>query len=501
MQTEGPAKVRTESSRVSSRFQPATRSAESNPSTVFARGMWVLGLSVAGLAVALAAVLIARRASESGLALRISGPTAVLSTDTPGEPEFISLVYDSTAETYLFTRLNPARGKVIWRGKPFDEISDVDRIAAGDGKFFTVEGTKLYAYRAADGAELWQAGLSDQLGYCDECLSATHSRVIVLTADYNLQVFDAETGASAWSRWMDGYTKGFTLADGGLWVIDKVGGASRLVFLDLADGSVLNQITPECRRSDGLVSSPLDSISPFLLDPSPSVRSSERSVYLLYGWHPGCIECRDAASGTLLWQTISEEGFSPSRDFAVLMTTETLFFAYQDTLWSVGKSDGGLRVVSTGGDYHLAPLALERGVLVLRTKRTRGTTQFGLRGVDPLRGETLWEYPIPGGNPADPPEAVYRHVDQDASIWSWRMVDGRIRLFLFQADPSRITFDAIDPQTGTVSDHAVLALPIDGDSYFGPEILTWHGTTIWFVADGTLLAVDVSTATLAHRFL
>lgn len=494
-----PATLRSDSA-VPPRAHPASADPAPDSSRFFIRSAFILGLVCAFGVIAMAVFFIIRQASQSGFILFVTGPISELSTDTPGEPEFISLSSDLDSEGYFFARLNPVRRKVVWRGKKFESISDVRTIVTGDGKFFTVEGTELHAYRDTDGSGIWQAKLSDELGYCDECLSVSGGRAVALTQDYVIQAFDTSTGNSAWKRRMNGYTGGFTIADEGLWVIDKVESQVSLFLLSLDDGTVLKQITPECRRTDGAITNKLDSISPFFLDPDPSVRSSSRSVYLLYGWYPGCIERWDATSTTLLWQVEDDGGYSPSRDFATLFTPDTLFISYEDTLWSVSKADGQIRVLSEGGDYTLVPLALEKDTLILRTKRTRGTEQFGLRGIDPARGEILWDYPIEKSEPVDPPDAAFGHVDDDSSIWGWRMIDGKLRLFIFQADPNQVTFDTINPKDGSSSGREILALPIDGDSYFGPEILAWRDTVLWFVADAKLMAMDISTAKLMCNF-
>jgi hypothetical protein len=499
LQADQPAQVKTDSTKepwASTTSRPSTV----DSSRIFLRVALILTTLIFIGIIAMAVLLITRQASRSGFSLIVNGPVAALATDTPEEPEFISLSYDITGETYLFTRLNPVQKKVVWRGKEFEDISDVRTIVAGDGKFFTVEGTELHAYHAADGAELWQADLSDELGYCGECLSVIGDRAIALTQDYVIQAFDTNTGGPAWKRRMDGYTQGFTIADDGLWVIDKVDSQASLFFLRLDDGTVLKRITPECKAKDGPGGSNLASASSFLLDPDPSVRDSTRSIYLFYGSYPGCVERWDASSATLLWQAEDDKGYSPSKDYAALFTPDRLYFAYRDMLWSAAKTDGQIQVLAEGGDYELVPLAVAQDVLILRTKRTRGTTQFGLRGFDPTAGNILWDYPIAKSAPYDPPDAAFRYVDEDQAIWTWRMSGGLFHMYLFQSNPNQFSTSTLNPKDGTFSAGGTLDFHFSIDSYFGPEILFWKDTTLWFVADSKLMAVDVSTAKLLSQF-
>jgi LSD1 subclass zinc finger protein len=478
---------------------PSTGSSPVNPISIFA--FLALGLgAVVAVGIIVMAIVFSENGPSSGSRLIFNGPIVTLPTDRTEGPDFIAFAYDISAETNLFLRVDPVAGKVVWRGKKIEDSSNLQELVLGDARFFTAEGSELHAYRSADGVELWQARLSDKLGYCEGCLSAEGNRVVALTQDYVIEAFDAETGASAWKRRMDGYTSGFTIADGGLWVIDKADGEFSLLFLSLADGSVVRRITPDCPSKDGFGGSRLDSAAMFLLDPAPSVRSADRSIYLMYGFFPGCVERWDAATATRIWQVEEDRGFSPSRDFATLFTQDTFYFAYEKTLWSAAKADGRFRTVADGGDYDLVPLALEQDVLILRTKRTRGTTQFGLRGFDPAAGTILWDHPIENSAPYDPPDAAFRDVDEDQAIWTWRISGGLLHLYVFQANPNQLTFPTLDPKTGTLSAGETLAFSFDSDSYFGPEILYWKDSIVWIMVDSRLMAVDTAAAAVKYHF-
>jgi hypothetical protein len=432
--------------------------------------------------------------------LHVNNPIELISAGPAAAPDFIAMAYDSSADTYLLARLSPANHRAVWRGKTFEEISAVRAIAAGEDKFFTAEGSRLMAYSAENGTLLWQAGLSDQLGYCDECLSARGNRVIALTQDYEIQAFDADAGASAWQRRMDGYTTGFSIADGALWVIDKVGDGYRLLLLSLADGTVQRQIVPECKREDGLWSTGLDASSMFLFDPDPSAVSSSRSVYLLYGWSPGCIERWDSSTGKMIWQTPDKDGYSPSEDYATLDAVETLFFSTESNLWAADKATGKIRILSQGGDYNLVPIALEQGTLIVRTERMRGTKQYGLWGVDPSQGETLWQYTFDKGAPLDPPDAMGGLVDNDESTWTWRMTGGQMLLMEFQAAPNQIIFRTLNPRDGSVTIGKTIALDVSGDFYAAPTIVAWQDPVVWVIVETKLLAIEISSMSVKYSY-
>jgi LSD1 subclass zinc finger protein len=454
------------------------------------------------VAIAVCAALIAFADNGFSIAPRLIfvGPAAALPADRTEGPDVIALAYDISSEKNLILRVDPVAGKVLWRGEEIEDISDVRTILPGDGRFFTVEKAELHAYRSADGKALWQARLSDKLSYCEGCLSAEGNRVLALTQDYVIEAFDTETGASAWKRRLDGYTPGYTLADGGLWVIDKIDDAYALLRLSLADGSIQQTFSPKCARSDGAAAYGLDSSALFLFDPDPSIRTSDRAIYFFYGWNPSCIERWDAASASRVWQAVDEEGFSPSHNFSVLFAPEAVYFADQKNLWSADKTGGAIRLLSEGGDYEVVPLAFEQGVLILRTKRTRGTAQFGLRGFDPAAGSILWDHPMENSEPYDPPEAASRHVDDDRSIWTWRISGGLLHLFTFQADPNQLQSATLDPKTGSFSEEKTVAFDFEYDSYFGPQILYRQDQVLWVIADSKLMAIDTAAATVIYKF-
>jgi hypothetical protein len=475
---------------------PYTPSSKSNPIVG-----WVI-FAVIAVGLLVGAVAIFGAFSVGGIlakpALSVFSPIALLPLDQSQAPDFLAWTYDPNADTYQTARINPAKRSIVWRGKTQKDIGDVNAIAAAGDKFFTVEGTGLYAYHASDGTLIWQAALADKLDYCEGCLTVRGDRVVALTQDYTLQAFDTESGASAWQRRLDGYTKGFTLADGAVWVIDKTGDGYGLLLLGLADGKVQRQIVPECKGEEDYMLSSMHSVSTFLLDPGPSAATSSRSVYLFYGWSPGCVERWTAPFAGMAWQTANKNGYSPSEEFSTLATADTLFFSAGNNLWAAEKATGKVRVLFAGGDYNLVALAFEQGVLIVRTKRMRGTEQFGLWGVDPAGGETLWQYTVENGAPIDPPDKIAGLVDGDQSAWTWRIIGGQMVLMIFQADPNQLAFQTVNPKDGTVMAEKTIALKVDGDFYVPPTIVAWQDPVVWLLADTKLLAVD--TVAMSVKF-
>jgi outer membrane protein assembly factor BamB len=433
-------------------------------------------------------------------ALAVESPIALLPVDQAQAPDFIAWTYDPDADTYQTARINPAKRSVVWRGKTYKDIGDLNAIVAAGDKFFAVAGTGLYAYRSSDGTLIWQAALSDKLGYCAGCLTVRGDRVVALTQDYNLEAFDTENGASAWQRRLDGYTSDYSIADGAAWVIDKTGDGYSLLALDLADGKVRQQIAPECSNAHLDETGALDSSSVFLFDPDPAVLSTSRAVYFLYGSELGCLERWNAPYAAKGWQTINSDGFSFSGDYALLPTADTLFFAADNNLWAADKTTGKLSTLSQGGDYKLVPLTLAQGVLIVRTERTRGTPQFGLIGVDPAGGNTLWQYTIDKGAPLDEPDSIAGLIDGDQSGWTWRILGDQMVLMIFQGDPNQLVFQTINPKDGTVAEGKTVALNVSGDFYAPPAIIAWRDPVAWFLVESDLVGFDAGAMSIKFSY-
>ncbi len=477
---------------------PSAPASKSNPIV----GWLILAVIAGGLLVGAVAVIGAL--SGGGIlgkpALSVQSPIALLPTGPAQAPDFLAWTYDPGADTYQTARINPAKSSVVWRGKTHKDIGDVSAIVAAGDKFFSVEGTGLYAYRTADGNLIWQAALSDKLSYCSGCLSVRGNRVVALTQDYSLQAFDAESGASAWQRRLDGYTSSYSIADGAVWVMDKTGGGNGLLALGLEDGKVQRQIVPQCEDPEGFGESGLDTSATFLFDPDPSVLSSSRSVYLLYGWAPGCIERWNAPFDANAWQTREKDGFSPSGDYSLLSAPDTLYVATDNNLWAADKTTGKVQTLMQGGDYNLVPLAFAQGVLVVRTERTRGTAQFGLIGVDPASGDTLWQYTIEKGAPLDDPDSIAGLIDGDQTGWTWRILGGQMVLLNFQANPNQLTFQTIDPKSGTVAAGKTIKLNISGDFYAPPSLVAWQDPVAWFLVESDLVGFDAGAMSIKFSY-
>jgi hypothetical protein len=150
-------------------------------------------------------------------------------------------------------------------------------------------------------------------------------------------------------------------------------------------------------------------------------------------------------------------------------------------------------------DYEPIPLAQAGERLIVRVKRTRGTTKFGLWGMDPASGEKIWERLFATGEPLDPPDKASGLVDSDQSVWTFRMGDGRMTVLEFQAQPNQLRLTTLDPQTGDATDEKLMKLNI-ADDYFVPEILGWRDPMVWVVLDSKIAGIDIGAGKIKYSY-
>jgi outer membrane protein assembly factor BamB len=412
--------------------------------------------------------------------------------DPSSPPDAAALVYDIFAEQYLLARLDPVRHRIAWRGPAMEGYSFLRGLASASGAIYITENAQLLAFDAGDGHTLWKAALTDNLGYCAGCLSAVGNRVLALTEDYTLQAFDAATGETAWSRRLAGYTSRMTVVGESLLVIDQEDEAFSLFRLSAADGRVEWKITPACKGAEDYSAEQLDSGSTVVVSPEKGEGSGDRSVFLIYGWNPACVERRDFATGAVRWQHYDEQGYSPSDDYAVLLTDAALFFGAGNDVWSVDTASGTARRVLSLEDYEPVPIALAGDTLIVRLKRTRGSTQFGLRGMDPANGEKYWELVLDKGAPLEPPDTIAGLVDDAQTAFILRVQNDRLALVEFEAEPEQMRIRWLDPKSGEAIGENILPLEIQGDFYAPPVLVAWSDPVLWVTVENRLLGLDLA---------
>jgi outer membrane protein assembly factor BamB len=248
-----------------------------------------------------------------------------------------------------------------------------DRHLAGNIDFiFVADGSNLTAHKVADGEVVWQTQMSDALGYGEVPMVATGGRLVALTADQKVTAYDSATGSQVWSRQLSASEYTLRLMGDRLVMLDYQPGTYDLTlyFIDPVTG-VEKSLSPVCEingQQNGL-----DSDTGILYD------SAGQGLYLVFD--AGCVERIRLSDLQTDWQITDTntfnylyEGFSP------LLTDSDLYFGNGGDLVKVSKNGWEEKILVSNADYKLIPLVASGDTLLVRAKRTKGTTRFELWG-------------------------------------------------------------------------------------------------------------------------
>ena len=435
--------------------------------------------------------------------LQVHEPFILVPGAAGGPADVVSMSYDLRSETYAIGRLSLAYKKFLWRATPIESISDVRGLAANDTTLFLVElDTHLKALNLVDGSQLWQSELVDKIGYGDSSLNVQGDRVIALTQDYTIQVFDAATGQESWSRRLDGYTSGYTLLNRSVAVIDTVNEQTSLFFLSLADGSEVRRLTPTCTRPDWQDwQSEINSSSGVFFIPGADGSLDTGAVYFLYGTSPSCVERWDMGSGALAWRSVDMDNSTPSMDDTlILVTPTTVYYGYDDQLWAVSQATGERRLVTENKDYEPLPLVTVNDALIVRARRIRGSERFELWRINPLTGAQTWSYNLGDSSPFQPPDEQVGSFSSGQSAWDWRLDGDQLVLFKAVTNPNQFIVETLGLSDGNIAQ--TYSVPIktwSEDSYWMDSGL-WQGPLYWAVVDTKLYVLNTNTGKMQYSY-
>jgi hypothetical protein len=280
-------------------------------------------------------------------------------------------------------------------------------------------------------------------------------------------------------------------------ILDYTEGGSdfNLFLLDPADGSEGHVIFPVC-TSDSSWEENLDDNSGIVYD------SAADALYLFFGTSFGCIQRYELGSGQLTWKTQSEDSFGTTfYGFNYLQTADTLYFGNQARLFTVDKKNGALKLRFEDDAYEMTPLALSDKTLLILARRTKGSERFELWGLDSASGKRTWQLVLENTSPVDPPYAMSGLVDKDESGWTWHLTSAGLLLIKFQAEPNQLTLITYDPASGAkLSEKIIPMKEAVGDFYSVPVVLNWYDNEMYFILDGKIYTLDVSTGKLVMKY-
>jgi hypothetical protein len=391
------------------------------------------------------------------------------------------------SETFFvsYTAQHDKARKVLWE-KAFKEAGSwYYPIATFDREriYYVVE-SRLLAWNRADGADAWEAPLSDVVWHrCVNCIQRVAGNVVVLTEDYVLQGVDAEDGQEAWTvRLNDSATarSGFYVIDGQIVLLDDIAPDvhdSAVHFYDADDGGLIRQIAPTCPDADDEPRFDADEV----FFEVGSARGDR--VYFGYTcWGDLYVEVWDLGNGESLWvEALPEEA---SGIASAMLGQKALYLITYGGLFAVSLDDGQAELLAeeVDPDYDVLLIA-ERGDTVLaRARRTRGSTRYELWGLEP-GGKRAWRHEMEADTLLD--------VDSGIADWGFRFTADGLLIAQVLDDPDRILVETLDVETGQVIRES--SVEVEHSSL---DDIVWTGQYGFLSVWGDVHAVDLESGTV-----
>ena len=378
-----------------------------------------------------------------------------------------------------------------WQSEPLGEGADYvfNRVAANGSFVYLAYETTLAAFDRQDGTIVWQAALSDEIqNICKDCLQVFGDRVVALTADGVLNGINAQNGELAWSVRLTATPRQLLNLAGKAGVLDEEGNVVGINVYEAATGALMGRIVPQCPNEIF----PEHPQTLRIYDPL-LVSSDGQNLYVpISDFEPGCIQNWDADTLTQVWQATTPRDVIRALDREpYLLTAEALYTSDDHNLFVVDLGDGTFREVFSDEDHNLVPLAAQHGILVVLAERTRGTRQYSLWGIDSATASKRWQFDPEAKDLYDQEGSNVIHSD---GAWSAGVTLDKVVVLQAFAEPSYITFTALNLADGAQTGSNKFALQDDGFAYW-IQVLGWGRDRVYLETDGRLRVMDFVAAT------
>jgi hypothetical protein len=418
------------------------------------------------------------------------GPSRLLPSDTDSQPDIVAISRNSDDTRRMVYVDFDADSNLRWQSDPLGNGADYtfNPIIADRSFVLLAYETTLVAFNRADGTIAWQVDLSDEItNICDRCLQFFDDSVVTLTTDGMLSGFNIQTGDSTWSVRLNETPRQLMNLAGKAGVLDKENDDVGINIYDPVTGGLVQRIVPECPNEvfpdypqtlgiydPVLVSS--DGINFF-------VPISDRD--------PGCIQKWDAVNLTQVWQVAVPRDILSSMTWdSYLFTDPALYISDGHNLFVVSMMDGSYKDVFSDEDHDLVPLAVQDSILVTLAKRTRGTSQYSILGIDMITRSMRWEF-IPAA------EDFYENgsdVVYQEGLWSAGVVYDQVAILEAFSDPSFMNFTILNLADGSQIGLNSIDLREDSFNYW-IQVLGWKDSQVYLVGDNLIRLIDFTTAT------
>lgn len=408
--------------------------------------------------------------------------------------EVLLLTYNSDTEKRGLAYVSPISQTARWQNELFDQDTYSAAMAAGEDLIYATDKMQLLAMQRENGQIAWQAALADEVSSsCQGCLQQVGQHLIALAKDGTLHSFDAQTGRVVWSQRLSGSPDRLSVIGDRLMIMDRAEGDAYLSLIDPATGKEVQHLTPQCTAHSKDLSDSLDTYAPALID------REDQALYLFYGTFTACVQRWDVAHGKLLWQAgLQDASFTIGDSIFPLMSSDSIFVNGRNRLYAVSKKDGKSRELINDPDYEFVPWALHDNTLIVRAKRTRGSTRYEWWGVDIPSGKRLWQHPLEEAEPLDEPDQMVGLIDQGDSGFTAHLTPAGLVTVLAQADPHQLILETLNPDTGTSVGQKKIDLNVNGSFYSVPSVLGWLKEMGYFIIESRLYVVDLAAGAATY---
>lgn len=412
------------------------------------------------------------------------------------EPDFLTYVYKTDAETYALTYVNTLSSTIRWESLALKEWYSA-RVLQSPEVLYTSDETKLLALNRTDGKVLWQTSLADKLSpSCSNCFELLAGRLVALVQGGTVQGFNAETGQLVWNKRLNFEPTGRLLPAGDqLLIFDRTADSRNnlITVVDPVSGNTTAEMT--LSACDGRL---FDLSHPLLYN------DKQGELYMISGniIGPACVQVVDVPGQQVSHELVFEGVALPSdfSDFVseqsrALLTDEALYFSahqQQDSgsgpglIVKVNLADKSWQTLPASPDYELVPLAVTDNLLVVRATRSRGTERSELWGLDPASGGPRWQYVLQTSR-------WFKEPGSGAG-WDWHLTPAGLAVLQLTSDPDQLLVELLNPQTGVSAGQKTIPLE---DDYLTD--IVWTDNAVW-LALRKIYKVDLQTGMVSYTW-
>jgi outer membrane protein assembly factor BamB len=460
---------------------------------VKSKGRRLVGWTIVLCVIALVGVPIVIAASAARKAMHVFG-TYTLTTavvPVPGGDGFYAVAPAEGSSTNVLRRVDPIRHKVVWSSSNLDGTDGGDPVVvAGTSQAFVIFGSTVLALDGGTGRQLWQASLSNGLASpCDsDCAVLAGGRLVTLSKDGTVQAFDITTGAQTWSKRLNSTPRWLEAAGPAVLVDDTSGTGPNLVVLDInAQTGATRTITPSCAPS----SDPIGPAAP-TEENELFVSPDGTTLTALIADIDGCAVRYNLSNGALVWRTPPEQD---SARIPASLTGQSTFLDAHNLVWTndenggaevfaLNTANGAIRQLLNDKQDRIQIVGVVGTTLVIQATPQYDPEKPTTVGVDLGTGAVKWRQASRVVTPSDNQgETVTAQAPMIVSC---------------NRDASTCKFEAIDPQTGTVTGSStVTADPAEQEQV---QVVDTSTSLLVTAGWGHVVGIDPGTAAVQWKW-